>query len=59
MRRFRLSIVFTERQALLDFVALLKREQLLPARMEPRRLDPGATVDPPTEEWVIEDRDRA
>lgn len=51
--RFRLSIVFTERGALLDFVTLLKREGLLPDVAQADQVESLLVVEPATEEWVI------
>jgi hypothetical protein len=56
--RFRLSIVFTERDALLDFVALLKRQELLTGAAQARRVEALSVVEPATEEWVITDAQR-
>ena len=54
--RYRLSIEFTERSALLDFVELLKRGDFLPPDAETRRLGPGVLAEAPTEEYVVSTR---
>jgi hypothetical protein len=41
--RYRLSIGFTERSALLDFIELLKRGEFLPPDAEVRRLGPDCS----------------
>ena len=52
--RFRLTIDFTDRQAMLDFVAVLKRDELLPAAAQTHRIDPAtAALSPATEAYVV------
>lgn len=51
--RFRSSMVFAERDALLDFVGLSKRGGLLPDRAQARQVEALAAVEPVTEEWVV------
>jgi hypothetical protein len=51
--RYRLSIGFTDRQALLDFVELLKREQLVPRDARVERVESLQMVEPAAEEYVV------
>jgi YesN/AraC family two-component response regulator len=51
--RFRLSIDFTARQALLDFVDLLKHEELLPRTIHVYRAEAESQVSPSTENYLI------
>jgi hypothetical protein len=52
-RRFRLSIDFTARQPLLDFVELLKREELLPKTARPQLVSTLSQVSPAAETYVV------
>jgi hypothetical protein len=51
--RYRLSIDFTARNALFDFVELLKWGEFLPRDAEVRRLRPGVLSEAPTEEYIV------
>jgi hypothetical protein len=51
--RFRLSIDFSARQPMLDFVELLKREEFLPETARARPIDPTTQMSAATETYVV------
>jgi hypothetical protein len=51
--RFRLSVDFTARQALLDFVELLKHEELLPRTVHLYRAEAESQMSPSTENYLL------
>src|SRR5204863_3565843 len=56
--RFRLAIDFSDRQAMLDFVDLLKRDELLPSTAQAQPVDAAAPVlSPATETYVVTRRE--
>ena len=52
--RFRLTIDFSDRQAMQDFVAILRRDELLPGDAQTHRVDPATlAVSAATETYVV------